>query len=211
MSQTIAYAAGVLGMTPPPCFQNPGDPSGVSFLHAHTPAIVLGAAALAAELPMQHAAFIAARHLTYYRPGLYLRHLVPTGTGLRAWLFAAIKLITPAFPVAKEIEGPVRENLAIIEPTVLGPARELLASSVTKLLGEGAIDLKKWVAAVDLSADRAGFVVANDLELCNEMIRAADEASSAVPQKERMKELTLYAVSEPYFAVRRRLGINIDA
>jgi tetratricopeptide (TPR) repeat protein len=211
ISQTIAYAAGVLGMTPPVTFQNPNDSSGVSFLHAHTPGIVLGAAALAAELPTQAAAFIAARHLTYYRPGLYLRHLVPTGTGLRAWLFAAIKLITPAFPINKELEGPVKENLSVIEPTVVGPARELLASAVTKLLGAGAIDLKKWVAAVDLSADRAGFIVANDLELCNEMIKAADEASSAVPQKDRLKELALYSVHEQYFSVRRKLGINIDA
>jgi hypothetical protein len=211
MSQTINYACGVLGLQPPVTFQNPNDPSGISFLHAHTPGIVLGAAALAAELPMQAAAFIAARHLAYYRPGLYLRHLVPTGTGLRAWLFAAIKLITPAFPIAKELEGQVKENLAIIEPTVVGPQRDLLGSVVTKLLGAGAIDLKKWIAGVDLSADRVGFVVANDLELCNEMIRAADEASSAVPSKERLKELVLYAASEPYFAVRQRLGINIDA
>ncbi|MFT3764282.1 MAG: tetratricopeptide repeat protein [Minicystis sp.] len=211
MSQTINYAAGVLGQTPPVTFQNPNDPSGISFLHAHTPGIVLGAAALAAELPTQAAAFIAARHLSYYRPGLYIRHLVPTGTGLRAWLFAAIKLITPAFPIAAELQGPVKENQAVIEQAVVGPARELLASAVTKLLQAGAIDLKKWVAGVDLSADRAGFVVANDLELCNEMIKAADEASSAVPQKERLKELTLFAVSEDYFAVRRKLGINIDA
>jgi hypothetical protein len=211
MSQTILYTAGVLGMTPPLCFQNPDDPGGLSFLHAHTPGIVLGGAALAAELPAQAAAFIAARHLTYYRPGLYLRHLVPTGTGLRAWLFAAIKLSTPAFPIAKEIEGSVKENLAVIESAIVGPARDILSSVVTKLLGAGAIDLKKWVAAVDLSADRAGYIVANDLELCNEVIKAADEASSAVPQKERLKELALYAVSEPYFSVRTRLGINIDA
>ncbi len=211
MSQTLFYAAGVLGMEVPLSFQNPQDPGGVSFLHAHTPAIVLGAAALAAEIPTQAAAFIAARHLTYYRPGLYIRHLVPTGTGLRAWLFAAIKLITPAFPVAKELEGPVKENMAFIEPLIVGPARDQLASVVTKLLQAGAIDLKKWVASVDLSADRAGFIVANDLELAQEMIKAADEAAAAVPQKERIKELVLYGVSEAYFAARAKLGVNIDS
>lgn len=211
MSQTLNYAAGVLGVEPPPTFQNPNDPNGVMFLHAHVPAILLGAAALATELPGQAAAFIAARHLAYYRPGLYVRHLVPTGTGLRAWLFAAIKLISPAFPVATELEGPVKENLAVLQPVVVGPLRDMLASEVTKLLQSGAIDLKKWVAAVDLSADRAGFIVANDLDLANSMIRSADDASSAVQQKDRLKELGLYAVSEEYFAVREKLGINIDA
>ncbi len=90
----------------------------------------------------------------------------------------------------------MKENLAVIEPLMVGPLRDQLASVVTKLLQSGAIDLKKWVAAVDLSADRAGFVIANDLELANEMIKAADEASSAVQQKERLKELLLFAVSE---------------
>jgi tetratricopeptide (TPR) repeat protein len=211
MSQTLNYCSSVLGMDAPLTFQNPNDPGGVQFLHAHTPAIVLGAAALAAEIPTQAAAFIAARHLTYYRPGLYLRHLVATGTGLRAWLFAAIKLIVPQFPVNKELEGPVGQNLAVLEPTIVGPARDQLTSAVTKLLQAGAIDLKKWVAAVDLTADRAGFIVANDLELAEDMVKAADEASAALPQKDRIRELLLFSASEDYFAIRRRLGINIDA
>jgi len=211
MSQTIYYAAGVLGMDPPITFQNPNDGGGVSFLHAYTPAIVLGAAALAMDVPTQAAAFIAARHLTYYRPGLYLRHLVPTGTGLRAWLFAAIKLISPTFPISKDLEGPVRDNLAVLEPTIVGPARDQLASAVTKLLQAGAIDLKKWISGIDLAADRAGFVLANDLELAQEMIKASDEASAAVPHKDRLKELLLYSASEEYFALRRRIGINIDS
>ncbi|AUX43259.1 protein kinase [Sorangium cellulosum] len=211
MSQTLYYAAGVLGLAPPLTFQNPNDGGGVSFLHAHVPAIVLGAAALQMDLPTQAAAFIAARHLTYYRPGMYIRHLVPTGTGLRAWLFAGIKLISPTFPIAKELEGPVMDNLAVLEPTIVGPARDQLASVVTKLLQAGAIDLKRWVSGIDLTADRAGFLLANDLELAQEMIKVADDASSAVPQKERLKELVLYAVSEEYFAARQRLGINIDS
>ncbi len=211
MSQTLYYASGALGLSPPLTFQNPNDGGGVSFLHAHVPAIVLGAAALQMDLPTQAASFIAARHLTYYRPGMYLRHLVPTGTGLRAWLFAAIKMISPTFPITKELEGPVRDNLSVLEPTIVGPARDQLASIVTKLLQGGAIDLKRWVSGVDLTADRAGFLLANDLELAQEMIKAADDASAAVPQKERLKELMLYAVSEEYFAVRQRLGINVDS
>ena len=211
MSQTLYYACGVLGQPPPLTFQNPEDPGGLSFLHAHVPAMVLGAAALAHELPGQPSAFIAGRHLTYYRPGLYLRHLVPTGTGLRAWLFAAIRLIVPAFPVKPELEGPVGENQTLIDQMISGPTRDQLTSLVTKLLNTGAIDLKKWVAGVDLSADRAGMVLANDLEVALEMIKAFDESSSSVPSKERARELLLYAVSEDYFSLRRRLGINIDA
>ncbi|HRI71871.1 MAG TPA: tetratricopeptide repeat protein, partial [Polyangium sp.] len=197
MSQTLYYAGSVLGLELPLTFQNPADPGGLSFLHGHVPALVMGAAALAAEVPPQVAGFIAARHLAYYRPGLYVRHLVPTGTGLRAWLFAAIKLISPTFPISNDIQGPVKENLAVIESAVTGAARDELASAVTKLLQAGAIDIKKWVGGVDYTADRAGFILASDLEIAMEIIKAADEAQASVSQKERHRELVLYSVSEP--------------
>ncbi|HZO15055.1 MAG TPA: tetratricopeptide repeat protein, partial [Polyangiaceae bacterium] len=211
MSQMLYYAGGVLGMDLPMTFQNPNDPGGISFLHAQPPCIVLGQAALAAELPTQAGAFIAARHLTYYRPGLYIRHLVPTGTGLRSWLFAAVKLVVEGFPVAAELESTVVENIATLRPVVAGPVRDQLTSAVTKLIQSGSIDLKKWVAGVDLSADRAGFLVAHDLDVACEMIKASEEASAALPHRERIKELTLFAVSAKYFKLRQRLGIAIDS
>jgi tetratricopeptide (TPR) repeat protein len=205
MSQTLYYAAGVLGMEPPLTFQNPEDGGGLAFLHAHTPAVVLGQAALALELPQQPAAFIAAKHLTYYRPGLYIRHLVPTGTGLRAWLFAAIRLVVSAFPVAPELEGPVGDNLALLEKSIHGPQRDQLTSSVTKLLQSGAIDLKRWVVGVDHSSDRAGLILANDLEIALEMVKSQDE------NRERQKELLLFTATEEFFTLRTRLGIAIDS
>jgi tetratricopeptide (TPR) repeat protein len=212
MSQTLYYAAGVLGMEPPPTFQNTNDPGGLSFLHAHNPSIVLGMAALAADVPAQAAAFIAARHLTYFRPGMYVRHLIPSGTGLKSWLFAAIKLIVPQFPVAAELEGPVNEASAALERGLPGQARDHLARIVSKLLQSGgALDLKRWVAGVDLTADRAGLVVAHDLETATEIIKASDEGSSAVPNQERMKELVLYGVNEGYFTLRQKLRIAIDS
>jgi hypothetical protein len=120
---------------------------------------------------------------------------VPTGTGLKAWLFAAIKLIAPQFPVTADLEGPVKENLASLSKSITGPVRERLASLVSKLLqGGGSLDLKKWVAGVDMTADRAGFLVAHDMEVSSEII----------------KELVLFGVSEEYFALRGKLGIGID-
>ncbi|MCC6649252.1 MAG: tetratricopeptide repeat protein [Polyangiaceae bacterium] len=212
MSQTLYYAAGVLGMTPPLTFQNPNDPGGLSFLHARTPGIVLGHAALSADVPPQAAAFLAARHLAYFRPGFYVRHLVPSVTGLKTWLFAAIKLIAPQFPLSADLEGPVKENLDFISGALKGNARDNLASVVTKMLsGGGSLDLKKWVQAVDLSADRAGFLVAHDLEVATELVKAGGDEQSSLPVRERAKELVLFAVSEEYFDLRRRLGIAIDS
>jgi hypothetical protein len=130
---------------------------------------------------------------------------------LRAWLFGAIRLIHEAFPVAAELESTVKENSQVIRPVVEGPAREQLASLVTKLLQGGSIDLKRWVAGIDLTADRAGFLVAHDLETACEMVKASEEASAAVPHRDRIRELTLFSVDPKYFALRSRLGISIDS
>jgi tetratricopeptide (TPR) repeat protein len=209
--QTLYYVQGVLGFPAPPIFQNPNDPAGLGFLHAHTPSIVLGRAAFESNVPTQSLAFVAGRHMTYFRPGFYVRHLVPTGTGLKAWLFAAIKLCVPQFPVAPDLEGQVSDAMAVMAAEFQGVHREMLASTVSKLLQSGgAIDLKKWVAAIDLTADRAGFVLAHDLAVASEVMRATEDASS-VAAKERIKEIVLFSISEEYLALREKLAITIES
>jgi len=211
ISQTLYYVQGVLGIQPPLVFQNQADPSGLGFLHALTPAIVLGRAAFESQVPNQSLAFVAGRHMTYFKPGLYVRQLVPTGTGLKAWLFAAIKLCVPQFPVATDLVGQVTEAQNAMQVEFVGAHRDKLQSLVSKLLQSGgAIDLKKWVAAVDLTADRAGFLLAHDLATATEVMRATEDAAS-VASKERVKEAVLFAVSEEYFAIREKLAISIES
>ena len=213
VSQTLYYVQGVLGMqgaNSPLVFQNPNDPSGLGFIHAHTPAIVLGRAAFEAQVPTQSMAFVAGRHLTYYRLGYYVRHLVPTGTGLKAWLFAAIKTCVPQFPLSADIMGPVDEAMNAMKPDFQGVQKERLSSLVSKLIQTGAaLDLKKWTASIDLTADRIGFLLAHDLQLATEVIRATEEGAS-VPGKERVKEVVLFSVSEEYFEIRQKLGIAVE-
>jgi tetratricopeptide (TPR) repeat protein len=211
VAQTLYYVQGVLGFPAPPVYQNPNDPAGLGFLHAHTPAIVLGRAAYESVVPNQSLAFVAGRHMTYFRPGFYVRHLVPTGTGLKGWLFAAIKLCVPQFPVAPDLQGQVSEAMGFMQQDFQGVAREVLTSMVSKLLQSGgAIDLKKWVAAIDLTADRAGFLLAHDLATATEVMRATEDASS-VPVKERIKEVVLFSIGEEYLSLRQKLQITVES
>src|SRR4029077_12729759 len=147
----------------------------------------------------------------YFRPGHYIRHLVPTGTGLKAWLFAAIKHCVPQFPVSPDMQGQVNEAMAFLAQDFVGSEKDKLASVISKLLqAGGALDLKKWVASIDLTADRVGFLLAHDLQLSTEALRATEEASS-VPVKERLKNIVLFPVGEEYFALREKLTITIES
>jgi tetratricopeptide (TPR) repeat protein len=209
-SQTIHYVQGVLAIGAPLVFQNPNEGRALSVVHARNPAIVLGQAAFDNTMSNQGLAFAAGRQLAALRAGFYVRQLVPTGTGLKAWLFAAIKLCVPQFPISSDLAGQVDEALAALGQDFTGTEREKLASAVSKLLqAGGSLDLKKWVAAVDLTVDRVGLLLAHDLQIATEMLRASEEASS-VPVKERLKELVLFSVSEEYFALRQKLAITIE-
>jgi tetratricopeptide (TPR) repeat protein len=210
VSQTLYYVQGVLGMSPPLVFQNNEDPGGLGIVHAQTPAIVLGQGAFDAGISNQALAFVAGRHLTSFRPGFYVRHLVPTGTGLKAWLFAAIKSCVPQFPVSADLQHAVAEAMQAMQNDFKGADKDLLTSAVSKLLqAGGALDLKKWVAAIDLTGDRVGLLLGHDLQTATEVIRSSEEGAS-VAVKERMKDLVLFSVSEEYFELRRKLGVTVD-
>lgn len=91
-----------------------------------------------------------------------------------------------------------------------GDAKDHLASTVSKLIQSGtSLDLKKWTAAADLTADRAGFVVCHDLETAVQVIRS--DAGAAVSSDERVKELVSFASSRNYFETRKHLGITVDS
>jgi tetratricopeptide (TPR) repeat protein len=212
LAQTLYYAAGVLGVPLPSVFADREDQGGLSYLYAESPSLLLGRMALSSQVPPQVAAFVAAQKLTYMRPGMYLRHFVQTGTAMKAWLFAAIKATSPQFPVAADLEGPVGENVQALKQHLAGDSKDHLASLVSKLIQSGtSLDLKRWVAGVDLTADRAGFIVAHDLATVFEVIQASEEGSVGVPNTDRLKELAVYAASSKYFEMRRLLNITVES
>ena len=211
VSQTLYYVQGVLGPRRTLVFQNPNDPGGSASLHAHTPAVVLGRAAFEVQVAPQAMAFVAGRHLAYFRPGYYVRHLVPTGTGLKAWLFAAIKLSVPQFPVTPDLQGQVSEAMTAMQVDFQGVQREKLASLVSTASPGGRGARPEEVGRGDRSDRGPRWLRPRARSRERDEVMRATEEGASVPVKERMKDIVLFSVSEEYFALRDKLQIRIDS
>ncbi len=200
-----------LSTAEPRMYQNPAAPSCVTFLSTSPPSLLLGARAFTEDVTPVAAAFLAGRHLAYYLPGLYVRQLLPNMVALKAWLFAAIRLVKPKFPVAPDLEASVAEASRALGELATGARLDQLTHVVTKLLQDGAsLDLKRWVQDVDLAADAIGFVLSNDLEVAIERVRALPQDPGSPAQATRIERLIAYAVSARYMTVREHLGIRLD-
>ncbi len=210
MAQMLHYAAGVMLVPLPAVFFRQRDPGGISLVFTNPPALALGQGALRSA-PDQALAFIAARQLSYFRPGHYMRHLVPTGRGLRSWILAAIRLANPRFPVPDAMHGEVERSEAALASALPPPQRQALGSLVEQLLrDQPELDVKRWALAVDLAADRVGFILANSLEAAVALVRASPKESSHASERDRLKALYQYAVSPKYLALRKAIGITIQ-
>ena len=211
MGRMLDHVSQTLNLALPEVYQNTQDAGGLSFLFTVPPAIGIGQGAMAGG-PQQALAYVAARHVAYYRPGHYMRQLVPTGTGLRAWLMAAIRMVAPKFAVPVNMDAQVKEHVAAIRQHLLGQQIDTLRSLTQKLLEAAPeLDMKGWMAGVDLTADRAGLILCNDLKVANAVVDASPEEAASVSRKDRLRELLVYSTSENYFELRKRMGISLGS
>jgi hypothetical protein len=68
-----------------------------------------------------------------------------------------------------------------------------------------------WITATDLTANRIGLILANDLETAARQIATEKAAATSLSAKERLRDLLAFAASEDYFVVRRHLGLEVAA
>lgn len=182
----------------------------IAFVFTAPPALAIGPVVGDGGPPMQATGFEAARHLSYFWPGHFIRQMVPTGTGMKAWVFAAIQMLSPRFPVPADMSVLVTEYHDAVGAHLTVPQQQVLISRAQKLLQHAPeLDMKGWMASVDMTADRAGFVFANDLGTAATVIESSPLDASAIPAKERIRQLLAYAVSDEYFSLRKRLGIAL--
>ncbi len=213
-SKVFNYVTQVLNIMQPEVYFRPEQPGAMQLANTKEKGVLIPSLVVGAELLQgrsdKELAFPIARYLTLLRPEHYLRLTIQTNTELGIAFMAAIKLVQPNFPVPANQSGTVDQYLAAMRTTVQPAWHEQLALVVQRFIQQkGSIDLARWSTAVDLTAHRAGFIVANDLGLSARFIQMEPATVGGLSAKDKIKELVLYSISEEYFELREHLGITI--
>lgn len=207
--KAIANAANALTLPTPLIFVRPNQPGGL--LHVPSdPVASLSGAGLLSGLTPQELAFVAARHMTYYRREHYIRKLIPTTQEISAVFQGALKLVKTDLDVPADALGVAQGLAPLIAQDAI--AAEGLRKVVKIFLDQGgASNIKKWYQSVELTAIRAGFLMCADLDISRKMLQLEPSMPGDLPPGEMFKDVLLFSISETYFGLREALGINFQS
>ncbi|HSD90046.1 MAG TPA: tetratricopeptide repeat protein, partial [Kofleriaceae bacterium] len=223
VSKIVKYVSGVLAIDPAPMvwLQEQGDGLRVANTvglgadrQKLVPSLLVGAP-LIGKSDERELAFEVGKRMAYLRPERFLTLAVGTLPKLEA-AFAGVVMASgvrltghDGLPYQPDNDE-ARKLASQLQKQVPGALLEQvgeLSHKLTGRLGNGLIP--NWRAATDLTANRVGFIVANDFEVAAKGIATEGASLSGMSVKERLRDLLAYAVSEQYFQVRRHLGLHV--
>jgi tetratricopeptide (TPR) repeat protein len=209
-SKVFNYVTSVLNVVPAELYLRPNQQTGLMMAHTkEIPSFVVGADLLQGR-PEKELAFAIAKQLSYLRPEHFLRRVLTAPSQLKTVFFAALRLANPKFPVPPSDIPEVDKILKQVSGRLHAGQLEQLAVVVRKFAeSQAEVNLNKWWTTTELTANRVGFVLCNDLEVASKMVSTEPAEIGSLPPKEKVKELVLYSVSEEYFNVRGQLGLSI--
>ncbi|MBN2527336.1 MAG: tetratricopeptide repeat protein [Deltaproteobacteria bacterium] len=207
-SKLLNFGIGVTSVPVMPLFYQP-DQQGFGVVETNPPVLIAGADA--AEMrDYLGLAFRLGQQLTLLRPGLFAKQILKSGTELSAWLLAAIKVFVPQLPVPNNQIAAVNEKLAPIRNNLNLQESEKLQGYVQSFMSQAAdVNVKKWARSVDYTGDRAGLILCGDIAIAMRIIESQIEDEKE--RAERIKELSLFMVSNEHFELRKKLGIALQA
>ena len=203
----LLWAAAFLGLKVPPISMAPDDPGLVELVISPRPATRLGKQALEGR-SVKELAFMAGRHLSWYRGEHILGKLASSTRQLEDVFLAALMIGNPGLPMADEIKLRVEPIARTIAPLLDGPAVTKLQGYFARFVEQGGrTNLHKWRRAADRTAACTGLLLANDLQAAETILKIEDEALLT----ERMDELLVFFTAGRCSLLRKRIGIAIPA
>jgi len=204
--RAFAWGAAILGMSAPHLYADPSYAGAVEMVPAVPPATRIGAQGLAGRSAPE-LAFLAGRHLAYFRSESFIRLLVPQLRDFEEIFLAALSVGNPGLPLRAEVRELVVPIAKAIEPILEPVAIDHLRGYFLRFVEEGGrANLQRWVTAVDRTAARAGLLLSNDLDAASAILTL--ERADALT--ERMDDLLVFMLSDRFSKLRKQIGIAVE-
>jgi tetratricopeptide (TPR) repeat protein len=207
--RTFSFVGNVLGITPPQLYALEKVPGGLAAVQAEEPSTVF-ALSLGSGQKVPELAFLVARHLVYYRPEHYALLFYPSLPELSALVLAAVKVARTELPVPiSPLSVKLRREL--VKHTT-DEQKSALAIAVEQLDRRGGkLDLAAWLHGVEMTANRAGLLVAGDLGVALGATRGEVRTIAELGFDERRAELLAFTESRALADLRVKLGVAARA
>lgn len=155
-------------------------------------------------------AFLAARRLAFMRPEYYVRLMLPTNTELKVAFLSVIAMLQPRFPVPPNMTAMVEQYQRKMRKHMPPQALEQLGAIAQRFIEDTPeVNLTRWGHAVDALSHSAGLVVCGDLGVAARAVAGEPVVVDGPTSKDKIKQLVLFSISEPYFAIRAQMGLAI--
>ena len=212
-AQIAKYVKDVLNVSAPDVYLRPKEPGDISVINvkrdgAVHPTMVVYSNMLRGKKE-QHLVFALAKSMMDLYPPHYAYVTIDRSPQSLKQVFMACMRICnmPVQGDTAALDSIAREMKGRMSG---GHVDQLLSLMKKFIQAGGSTDVKRWAAAVELTAYRVGLLMCGDLQTSALMVSQEQNLlGSTMTPKDKIKELVLYSISEDYFQARRGIGIQV--
>lgn len=196
----VARAAAILGAPPARLYERrtPGRP--FSPAATRPPSLLVYPPSLGGVAPGVQS-FLVGKRVCELCPELLARALCPSTSELKALAESAVRIATD---LTEPGDVPLKERLRKED------VARIAGAISAKTAKSGKLDVLRWAQLADVSASRAGLLLAGDLEIARAALAIEAQWPGDLTPREKMKELVGFFLGDGCAALRRRLGVSLS-
>jgi hypothetical protein len=208
VARTFQWAAKVLGAPCPALYVVDAVPGEIAAVRAHQPSTAVGPSVVRGRSPKE-LAFLAGRHLTYYRPEHEVALYYPTREELIILLFAAVQVVRPKSTPPRDSAAAVASLRDRLAKVVTDRERGAIFEGVKLLEARGGkASVGAWTRGVELTAARVGLLLCGDLATAMSLVRDEARRIAGLAEEEKRHDLLVFCASDGHAALRARFAVT---
>ena len=202
------YVGRVLGMEGVPLYKQAQQGEGLALAFT-SPVSLIANEDMLGRSKKRQLWFTIAKALAFTRPELALGR-THSLEDLDLLIQAAASLVNPGFPVSLD----PREVQKVQKKLQRGLSPEAVSALTRVVRGwrpdKALADLRAYAEGVEHTANRAGILLAGDVEVARACLMEDRGGAAKLPLRSKVRELVMFCLSEAYFQLRQELGIALQ-